>query len=260
MTLLLAVLLAAAPVRAQDADDSRWDARLTAVTGEVTVHPGDGSEETAGTADMPLEQGDRIVTAAGAEAEVALDDGSLITVRENSDFKLEDTHKERSSFTLALGSLLAKIQKLGSQQLTVRTPTAVAAVRGTEFGVDVVGEESHVGVFDEGRVEVEGSGGKEVLTPNQETSVRRGQAPRKATALKRFVVHRQRMKAQLRRLRAIRKDWKRLPPAQRREARQKAFSRMRELRRKVRQDRRDQRGERREGAPRRKPLRRGDHR
>jgi len=237
----LAVALAAAPVRAQDAApaaDDHWDARLTAVTGEVTVLPADGGEESAAEVGMPLEEGDRVVTAAGAEAEVALDGGSLVTVRESSDFKLEKTAKAETSFLLAFGSLLAKIQKLGSQSLQVRTPSAVAAVRGTEFGVEVEGENSHVGVFDEGRVEVGGSGGKEVLTPNQETSVEKGRAPLRAAPLRRFVVQRARMQAQLRRLRAIRRNWKSLPPDRRREMRRRTLERLRELRRKTREERR----------------------
>ncbi len=236
----LAVLLCAAPLRAQDAaaEPERWDARLTAVAGEVVVHPADGGEESAAETGMPLEEGDRVVTSAGAEAEVALDDGSLITLHENSDFTLEKTQKSGSIFSLSLGSMLAKIQKLGSQSLEVRTPSSVAAVRGTEFGVEVEGENSHVGVFDEGRVEVSGSGGRQVLAPNQETSVARGQPPRAAAPLKRFLVHRARMRAQLRRLRTIRRHWKKLPPAQREARRRQVLSRLRELRRAARQERR----------------------
>lgn len=227
----LAVLLAfSAPAFAQD----KWDARLGAVSGDVTVVPADGSPEASGEAGMPLEEGDRVVTAEGGSAEVALDGGSLIAVRENSDFKLEKTVKAESSFFLAAGALLAKIQKLGEQRLRVRTPTAVAAVRGTEFGVEVDGEESHVGVFDEGKVEVsEAQGGApELLISNQETSVRKGAAPGHAAQLKRFMAHRAQMRGQGRRLAALKAKWKALPPEQRVEARKKAFERMREHRKK----------------------------
>jgi hypothetical protein len=226
-------------LRAQDAPAApeSWDARLTAVTGEVVVHPADGGEESSAEIGMPLEQGDRIVTSPGAEAEIALDGGSLITLRENSDFTLEKTAKSESVFALALGSMLAKIQKLGTQRLQIRTPSSVAAVRGTEFGVEVEGEQSHVGVFDEGRVEVSGSGATQVLTPNQETSVAKGQPPRKAAPLKRFVVHRARMQAQLRRLRTVRRNWKKQAPAQRRAHRKQVLERMRELRRNARAQR-----------------------
>lgn len=211
-----------------------WDARLTKASGEVTVAPADGSPEVSGEAGMPLEEGDRVVVADGATAEVALDGGSLITVRENSDFLLEKTTKDDSSFFLRVGSLLAKIEKLQSRRLSVRTPTAVAAVRGTEFGVEVEEGASHVGVFDEGKVEVTAvEGGKrETLISNQELSVRRGVETLRAIQLKRFVAHRSAMRAHARRIAAIRAGWKALPPEVRRARRQKALERMREHRRK----------------------------
>ena len=235
-TLLLAAAFAAssagAPARAQEAGSDHWDARLTAVTGEVVVHPAGGGDEVSGDADMPLEEGDRVTTSADSTAELSLDGGSLITLAANSDFTLENTRKDASIFSLTLGSLIAKIQKLGSQSLSVRSPTSVAAVRGTEFAVDVEGEQSHVGVFDEGRVEVKSAsgGGTEVLTPNQETSVARGQAPMRAAPLRRFAARRALMRARVQRLAVVRQSWKAMPAAQRREARAKAIKRLRQRR------------------------------
>lgn len=254
MNLLAAVFAAsvlAGPALAQDTD--RWDARITAVAGEVVVHPV-GGDEVSGAADMPLEEGDRITTSAGSTAEISLDGGSLITLGANSDFVLENTRRSASMFSLSLGSLLAKIEKLGTRSLAVHSPTAVAAVRGTEFGVEVDGEKSHVGVFDEGRVEVQSqAGGAEVLTPNQETSVARGQAP-----LKRFAARRALMRAHVRRLAAVRRNWKAMPPAQRREARAKALKRLRRrrLQTRERQGETPRNRERRRERPRRQPRRR----
>ena len=224
---IIFVALTAAPVRAQDADSSdHWDARITAAAGQVVLHPVDGSPAVEAEADMPLEQGDRVVTSSGSTAEIALDGDSLILLRENTDFTLENTRKSESIFSLALGSLLAKIQKLGAGRLSVRSPTAVAAVRGTEFGVDVEAGQSSVGVFEEGSVEVRGSaGGSEVLSANQETSVSRGQAPLKAAPLSRFASRRAAMRAHVGRLLAVRRNWKALTPAQRRAARVRALKR-----------------------------------
>lgn len=229
---LVLLLTACLPLRAQE---TSWDARLGAVSGDVTIVPGDGSPETSGEAGMPLEEGDRVVVGDGGAAEVALDGTSLIAVRANSDLKLEKTAKGDSTFFLAAGSLLAKIQKLGTQSLRVRTPAAVAAVRGTEFGVETDGKASHVGVFDDGKVEVQGlAGGKpELLRANQETSVLKGAGPGHAVQLQRFVARRAQMRAQGRRLAALKAKWKALPPAERRAARAKAIERMRENRKKL---------------------------
>jgi len=234
MRILAAVFAAcvlAGPALAQDAGADHWDARLTAVTGDVVVHPAGGGDEVAGEADMPLEEGDRVTTSADSTAEISLDGQSLISLRENSDFTLENTRKDASIFSLSLGSILAKIEHLGDRSMSVKSPTSVAAVRGTEFGVDVEEGGSHVGVFDEGRVEVQGaSGGKEVLTPNQETSVARGEAPSRAAPLRRFAARRALMRAHVRRLAVVRRNWRAMPAAQRRAARANAFKRARQRR------------------------------
>lgn len=243
---VFAVLVAAAPASAQEAE--RWDARLAAASGEVVVHPAGGGEEASGEADMPLDEGDRVTTGAGASADISLDGGSLIHLGENSDFTIEKTEKNESSFSLALGSLLAKIQKLGSQRLSIHTPTAVCAVRGTEFGVDAsADEQTHVGVFDEGRVEVATDAGRETLEPNQETSAAKGRPPLKPFALKRFAARRAFMKGHRRRLAALQKRWKALPPDQRRARRQEVLQKMRRLRGEMREKRRRMNEQKREG-------------
>jgi hypothetical protein len=249
LTALLTLALAVSPALAQEAAD--WDARLGAVKGEVTVYSADGDQDGASGEDgMPLEAGDRVVTAEGASAEVVLDGGSLITLRESTDFKVEATAKSDSVFSLAFGSLLAKIQKLGEQRMRVRTGTAVAAVRGTEFGVEVEGDETHVGVFDEGKVEVSAADGgpAELLISNQETRVAKGAKPLGAYQLQRLMRHRALMRGHGRRLAAIRKSWKALPPAQRLELRKKMQERLRERRRSLLEKRKqgaDKRGDRR---------------
>lgn len=239
MKTLVAFALAAilpGSVFSQD-DAGRWDARVASAHGTVSIHPADGSEEVSAEAGMPLEQGDRVMTSSGAWAEIALDGGSLITLRENSDFSLEDTQKTGSSFMLALGCLVAKIQKLGEARMRVRTPTAVAAVRGTEFGVEVEPPgQTHVGVFDEGEVEVSGaSGGAEVIAPQQETTVLPGRAPLSALPLRRFLVRRELVRRQRGRLQEVRRGWRALNAEKRREARRTSFERMRERRRQSRQ-------------------------
>lgn len=229
MKALFLVAVLSLSVHAKEGGE-RWDARIATASGEVTVHPADGSSEVSAEDGMPLEQGDRVVTATGAWAEIGFDGGSLVTLRENSDFTLERTETDSSSFLLAIGSMLAKIEKLGTRQMRVRTPTAVAAVRGTEFGVEVEdAQQSHVGVFDEGRVEVSNeSGATEVLTTQQETSVRRGQAPVKAVALNRFLRHQKLVQRNRTRVREIRKRWKTLTAEKRQDLRHKVIARMRE--------------------------------
>ncbi len=208
------------------AKDASWDARLTAVSGEVTLTPS-GGEAVSAEAGVPIEDGDRVTTGTGASAEISLDGESLISLGENSDFTMRASTKKASKFELTLGSLLAKIKKLGRGDMTVLTPTAVIAVRGTEFAVDIDGEQSRVGVFDEGKVEVRGEDGSgtQTLTSNQETFIPRGGPPRGPQPLQIFAQRREAMRDHSRRLQEVRRDWQHLPSSDRRAARQNFLER-----------------------------------
>lgn len=235
--LLCAGLRAQAPAPASE----NWDARLTEVKGEVVVVTASEPGGVPGDKAMPLEEGDRITTGPDGSADVALDAGSLIHLAADSDFTLTDLKRSQSSFGLNAGTFLAKIQKLlSAQSMVVKTPTAVAAVRGTEFGVEIdpkSPDETHVGVFDEGKVEVRGqSGAPETIIGGQETKVVKGQAPLHAYQLQRLMRHRAFMRAAMKqRIGRLKKSWKGLPPRERRELRQKIMLRMRERRAKLKE-------------------------
>lgn len=237
----LSFALIGSSARANDADVTR-DVRLTAVSGDaVTLYDSQHPDGVAAEAGLPLEQGDQIVTGDDSTAELAFDGGSsVVTINPNSDFTLRAAQRSSTVLGLSAGSLIAKIEKLlEGDNLQVQAPAAVAAVRGTEFGVEVDdGSQSHVGVFDEGRVEVTGqSGPPQILQPNQETSIVKGAPAQPPRALQRFLARRAFMRKVLR-ARAVRlaRGWKRLSPEERGSLRRKAFLRMhprlrRELRR-----------------------------
>lgn len=243
---LLAVVLAAAPAAAQEEAD--WEARLTQASGEVTVYTAQAPEGLPAEEDMPLEAGDRVSTGKNGSAEVALEQGAhLLVLRANSDFTLASVSRVSTEFKLSLGSLLARIQKLAAgYSMRVRTPAAVAAVRGTEFAVEVAAdnaEETYVAVFDEGQVEVSGETGKaERLISNQETKVARGRPPLPAYGLGRLLRHRAQVRGFSRRGVLVRKGWKQLAPEERMAARRQALERMRrkrlEMQEKIQQKRR----------------------
>ena len=253
--LLAASLLAVpGPLLAQEPAEGLRDVRVTQVQGTVTLYTADDPEGVPAEVDTPLEPGDRLVTGAGSTAELAFDSGeSVVTINESSDFTLRDARRSATVLELSSGGLLAKIKKLlEGETLQVQAPAAVAAVRGTEFGVEApAGEQTHVGVFDEGRVEVTGQAGPpQFLEPNQETSVVKGAPAQPPRGLQRFARRREFMRKVMRaRVARLRGRWRALPPQQRRELRRKALARMRRRIRRRRQDRRgrwrEQRQERR---------------
>lgn len=226
-----AVLLAsfAGPVRAQDAS---LDARLTKVEGQVYLFYQDAPEEAVlAETDCPVEPGDRVRTASDGRAEIGLEDGGVVELGPDSDFALESLERQAPSFSLAFGALVAKLQSLlgPGGRLTVKTPTAVAAVRGTEFAVEHSEDEgeTRVGVFDEGRVAVTSEGGETVLEAEQETSVRQGAPPSAAARLQRLRKHRARMRQVRGRVAWLRGRFRRLPSAERLRLRADARARFR---------------------------------
>ena len=95
-----------------------------------------------------LSEGDRIRTGKGGAAEVVLGDGSLVRVGELSDLEIDKLDVDASNqpttsrFNLASGQARAWVARqviakvgTGTGRFAVQTPTAVAAVRQTDFAL-----------------------------------------------------------------------------------------------------------------------------
>ncbi|MBI5594496.1 MAG: FecR domain-containing protein [Elusimicrobia bacterium] len=236
----LAVLLAASCAYGAES----WTPQLGKVSGTVLVFAKGSDEGLPAEDGAQLEEGDRIETGEDSSAELALHQGSVMELGAGTSMTVESVKKKDSWFSLSLGSFIAKFERFAvNQRASVRTPTSVAAVRGTEFGVEVADDgETSIGVFDEGRVAVTQSDGDGVeettLEQNQEVVLAPGEGPDtvskggkrflRARALKRFEGRRARLERVRERREEIRKTWKDLPPKQRRELRAKWQHGMRE--------------------------------
>ncbi len=84
-----------------------------------------------------LEAGDQVRTDSGANATIIFDDGTRINLGPNGSLTLYEATSGGTSLKLSIGSLRAWVNKALSRHFEVRTPTAVCAVRGTEFSVNV---------------------------------------------------------------------------------------------------------------------------
>ncbi len=89
-------------------------------------------------------------------ADFIMPDGSIVRVNGTSLVELKDVSSEDSEkkVNLVLGKLLIKAAPQRSGELVVSTPTAVAAVRGTVFGVSHFSEEGTKVVVFKGEVSV----------------------------------------------------------------------------------------------------------
>lgn len=113
----------------------------------------------------PIYTGDRAVTGDNCRIEVTLAIGGILRIDENSQVDFEEKSGGVTGVRVWLGRVWSTITKAltPASKFEVATPTAVAAVRGTEFFVDVDGDEAgseadnsdgtEVGVI-EGEVEV----------------------------------------------------------------------------------------------------------
>lgn len=99
--------------------------------------------------------GDTLITAKASRVELRYPDNTLVRLEENSRLILALRGKASPEPTLQAGKLWANVKKIGQggTGFGVRTPTAVAAVRGTVFGVGSTDSSSKVRLY-EGGVDV----------------------------------------------------------------------------------------------------------
>ncbi|OGF50640.1 MAG: hypothetical protein A2231_07845 [Candidatus Firestonebacteria bacterium RIFOXYA2_FULL_40_8] len=154
-TLMLVVLLTAFAA-------AEGKAVFSDVEGDVFVKKVKDTELTTADVDMELADGDIVITKKGGKAEIIFDESnSMITLLENTQLvltKMERTPKQQNTFLeLISGGIVNIINKVSgiTKKFEVKTPTAVAAVKGTQFGAEAFEKESNFGVF-EGEVVVTG--------------------------------------------------------------------------------------------------------
>ena len=110
---------------------------------------------------LRIEQSDTIETGPDGYVEVEMSApsaGSLVKVQPDSAFYFESSPKQSSRFEtvfqLLRGSLSLKVGRLSSREsYKVQTDSAIMAVRGTEFNVDMAPDRSVLVTVPEGRVE-----------------------------------------------------------------------------------------------------------
>ncbi|WP_423455244.1 FecR family protein [Ottowia sp. VDI28] len=146
--LLLVTILACAGASAQEppssitpSDDRQGT--FKAVQGEVTLIRAD--VRRAAVVGGGFSRADRLVTGADSAASLKLEDGTILSVGPDSTLELEDfafdatTQEGNMAVKLLRGTLrvvTGLIAKLTPEKVSVRTPTAVIGVRGTDFIVD----------------------------------------------------------------------------------------------------------------------------
>ncbi|MDO8805425.1 MAG: FecR family protein [Elusimicrobiota bacterium] len=125
-------------------------AYINSLRGKVDLRKTGASGWTrlAGGEKTRLNSGDELRTARASTVEVTMDDGSRVKLAPLSAFRMSVENKDSVSIGLFAGRVRSWVKKL-SKKFEVRTPSAVCAVRGTDFmvGVDADGN-SRVEVYE----------------------------------------------------------------------------------------------------------------
>ncbi len=166
------IALLAASAMAQGASSV---GKVRYVLGEVTVQKKAGDNWNPLRIGLKVKSDDLIRTLVESEAGIALSDGSLVTIEENTTIRFETavSNKSESGTTVDLrtGRVFFDVQKQKEgHKFEFKTGTATAAIRGTNGFVES-GKEGIIVSLESGKMLVTGSDGKSLEVLGGETLV-----------------------------------------------------------------------------------------
>jgi hypothetical protein len=138
------------------------------VEGDVQFKRGGAGSYSGLRLNEALQPGDIIKTGPGAKTSLATKGGAEIRINQNSIFQIPAESKAKNIFNLSMGQVWSRMLHKKAR-LSVRTPAAVCAIRGTEADIEQK-EIMTVKVY-EGHVELQNGLGKQALRAGQISTV-----------------------------------------------------------------------------------------
>ena len=196
--IILVFAVAVGVVSKSVAETVKGAVAVSATSGDVKAKVSDGDWKNVAVNNV-LPQGAVLRTGADSKVKLVLDNGNKVVVGPLSQISIISlandygASKNTTDLELENGSARAVVAKLssGSSDFTIRTPTAVAGVRGTDFAVEINEDmATMVTVFD-GSVEVgsiidnvEDIKNRVMLKKDETTEVLRNMAPKVPAKIK----------------------------------------------------------------------------
>jgi hypothetical protein len=178
--LVVAGLSAVLPLRAQDNADpdgqyepGRAVARISILTGDVSVRRGDSGDVVAAAVNGPLMADDRLLTGSSGRAEVQLDSANMIRIGPNSEVRFTGMDVKSFQVQVAIGSVTFRTLRPSQVLVEVDTPSvAVHPVRPGAYRVTVHEDGTSEITVRSGEAEVESQRGGEHLQAGQTMDAR----------------------------------------------------------------------------------------
>ena len=116
----------AMPGFAQDpgAEPDHGVARISLISGDVTVRRGDSGEEIAGDLNAPLVARDHVITERGARAEIQLDYANMLRLAPASEVRMAVLSDRNFRVELAEGTMTFRVLRDSRADVEISTPTA----------------------------------------------------------------------------------------------------------------------------------------
>ncbi|MGC8728290.1 MAG: FecR domain-containing protein [Elusimicrobiales bacterium] len=216
----------------QNASSGAMDIRIERIGGNVKVIT--SYEEEADLTDnyqYPLEAGDTIKTGYDGYANIYINNIGVIRLERNTEMEITEPSNDMV-FSLFLGSVVSKMESLNKSKMSlkIKTPSALVAVRGTEFAAEYskFQDETSAAVFDEGEVvlypgENEDEAKAIKITKNSETSLTSSSKRVKVTKLSKFLKYKRSLTEAKKNLIAHKKKWKKFDNEHRQKFREALF-------------------------------------
>lgn len=112
--------------------------KITFVIGDATYRKTSSDNWELAIVGQELKYGSEVKTGEKSEVDIRFHGNTAVRISENSVMRIDDISVRKILINLNRGSMFGKFEKLFKDyDITIKTPTTIAAVRGTELGFDV---------------------------------------------------------------------------------------------------------------------------